>query len=172
MNKNILTTAAAILCIFSLTSCGRKVAHEATAIAVGNESSVPQLLPKAKIYKTNGDYNNNVPITLSADGKRVISFPAPSDLSANSTPLQLADGFLLDRRGISPNSAFLTLTYNEYAALKQAPSPSELLKLVIPEAKVTEIILLPFTIGSADDKVADINKLIQSGLQDCEKMFP
>ena len=62
--------------------------------------------PKAVIYKTNGNFSNNVPITLSADSKKLISFPAPSDITEQTAPIKLSQGYWLDRRGISPNTAF------------------------------------------------------------------
>lgn len=109
-----------------------------------------EALPKAVIYRMNGDYAQYVPITLSRSGKQVISYPAPTDLNANSTPLDLGDGWWLDRRGgIGPNTAFLDYTYDQYRSLKEAPSPSTLLKHVKSEAKVTEFKALPITLGEA-----------------------
>ena len=43
-------------------------------------------MPKAHIYKTNGNYNDNVPVTMNADGSQLISYPAPSDISSASAP--------------------------------------------------------------------------------------
>ncbi len=78
--------------------------------------------PKAVIYKTNGNFSNNVPITLSADSKKLISFPAPSDITEQTAPIKLSQGYWLDRRGISPNTAFTKFTYRQYAAKKHAIS--------------------------------------------------
>ena len=36
---------------------------------------------KVHIYKTNGDYDNYVPVSLDASRKQIMSFPAPSDLA-------------------------------------------------------------------------------------------
>lgn len=101
-------------------------------------------LPKAVIYKTNGDYNNNVAINLSSDGKRPVSYPAPTDVNSGSAALPLENGWLLDRRGaIGANTAFLKYTYEEYAKLPQAPTTAEIMQSIIPDAKVTETRVLP-----------------------------
>lgn len=118
------------------------------------------MMPKVKIYKTNGDYDYLVPITLDASRTKVVSFPAPSDLTEASMPLKLDDGFLLDRRGIGMNTAFTRYTYKEYMALPQAPSVKELLDAVIPDARVTEVVEMPFTMAT-DDIVKRCNEQIQ-----------
>lgn len=135
-----------------------------SSIPASQESGVqPERdLPKAIIYKTNGDYNNNVPVTLSADRTHFISFPAPTDINVNSSPLPVADGYLLDRRGISQNSTFLNITYKDYAALKRVPSIKELRKMIIPGAKITEIHRLPITLNEAVENLALVDSLIQS----------
>ena len=84
--------------------------------------------PAAIIYKTKADYSKNVPVTLSDDKLHVVSYPAPQDVYFHGElayPTQLAKGFLLDNRGISVNSAFISLTYEEYSKLPAAPDPEE-----------------------------------------------
>lgn len=116
-----------------------------------NGSSRPvSMIPKVKIYRTNGDYDNLVPITLDATRTKVISFPDPKDITESSEPVKLDDGFLLDRRGVGMNTAFTHYTYKEYMSLPHAPSASELLAAVIPDARVTEVLEMPFTIESGD----------------------
>ena len=102
-------------------------------------------MPKALVYKTNVPCVDNVAISLNSDGTGVQSFPAPSDVTAASAPLQLPDGWLLDRRGIGPNTAFIRLTYAEYAALPSAPSTAELMRMVLPGVHVTEAHRLDMT---------------------------
>lgn len=116
------------------------------ASATGNLNTVRQ----AVIYRTSGDYNDNVPVTLSADGKSLLSYPAVSDVSpAVSTPVPLKDGWMLDRRGISLQSVFTTYTYLQYSQLPETPSPETLLRKIIPGAKVTEIKELPIPASEA-----------------------
>ncbi|WP_302984414.1 hypothetical protein [uncultured Muribaculum sp.] len=121
--------------------------------------------PKAVIYKTNGNFSNNVPITLSADSKKLISFPAPSDITEQTAPIKLSQGYWLDRRGISPNTAFTKFTYRQYAQLKSTPSASELKKAIIPGAIVTEIVQLPYPVGQVS--VQQCDSLISNNLTGC-----
>lgn len=104
------------------------------------------------------------------DGSRIVSFPAPGDLRS-ATPLPLADGYLLDRRGISPNSVFTTYTYPEYTALSEAPAIDVLKSSIIPGAKVTRIVRLPMTLNSALSDTSAINRLIRQGLPDCQIVY-
>ena len=89
------------------------------------DGAAPAFLPRAVIYRTNGDYDDRVPVTLDATRTSIVSYPAPTDITSASVPLVLADGWLLDRRGgISVNSAFLDWTYAQYAAMSHTPSRS------------------------------------------------
>lgn len=137
----------------------------------GTEISAPRpqnYLPKALIYKTNGDYADKVPVNMSADRSSFVSFPAPSDIRKTSTPIPLADGFLLDRRGISSSTVFLDITYKEYSELKSTPSISELRKMIIPGARVTEIVRLPYTLHEAVGNIEGVDSLINRQLPGCE----
>lgn len=109
-------------------------------------------LPRAVVYKTNGDYSDHVFVNVGPDG-RLVSYPAPTDVSVSSSALPVGSGWLLDRRGgISEDSRFLKWTYAEYAALPSAPSPSEIIASIILDARVTDVRVLPF---SASEAIAD-----------------
>ena len=98
--------------------------------------------PPVLVYKTNRDYNNLVPILLSDDGKTIISYPHPNDLkvgSGYSLPTILSDGYLIDNRGIGRNVAFLSISYEEYSKLKNAPSIEEIYKLIIDKKPLVEL---------------------------------
>ncbi len=123
----------------------------------------------ARIYKTDGDYADWVPVTLDSRHRRLVSYPAPSDL-AGAAPVRLSDGFLLDRRGVSGNTAFTRWTYREYAAMESAPSPAEIMEAIIPGARVTEIYQMPFPAGTPD-AAARCDSLIAAGLPDCRLVF-
>lgn len=99
----------------------------------------------ATVYRTSVPVDSFVAISLNQARTAVQSFPAPGDVSAASVPLQLPDGWLLDRRGIGPNTAFIRLTYTQYAALPTAPSTAELMSLIIPDARVTDVLRLSMT---------------------------
>lgn len=133
-----------------------------------NESVRPEVAPRASfiprqiIYKTNGDWNNHVAVRLGPDSS-LLYYPAPGDISEESAPLVMADGWLMDRQGgISASTAFLKWTYGEYHALDEAPSPRQILESVIPGAKVTEIVTLPMNINEARNDTARVNDFILS----------
>jgi hypothetical protein len=93
-----------------LFSCSPKMAATSTV------SANPQVV----VYKTKADYHDYVPVTLSADKSKIISYPAPSDVQLNGIytfPSKLKNGFLLDNRGVNTNTAFLDISYVEYAKL-------------------------------------------------------
>lgn len=125
-------------------------------------------IPKAVIYRTNGDFNNLVPVTMTPSGKSLLSYPAPSDINGSQLPLQLIDGYLLDRRGISAYTAFTKFTYSEYSALPFTPSAKELKDAILPGAEVTEIVRLPITAMAAASDTALCNDYIRNHFADCE----
>ena len=83
------------------------------------------------VYKTKKNYDKNVGILLCDDKKVIVGYPHPTDVSTRSYPTPLKDGYLLDNRGIGKNVAFISLTYEEYAALKTPPSLTELMNMII-----------------------------------------
>ena len=90
--------------------------------------------PPSIIYKTKKDYFDKVPVTLSKDKNSITSYPTPKDIYYKgklALPTILKDGFLLDNRGINVNSAFLSISYDEYSRLASAPSLQELFSLII-----------------------------------------
>ena len=143
----------------SVTACGHR----------GETAARTHAVAMARIYKTDGDYADRVPVTLDSRHRRLVSYPAPSDL-AGAAPVRLSDGFLLDRRGVSGNTAFTRWTYREYAAMESAPSPAEIMEAIIPGARVTEIYQMPFPAGTPD-AAARCDSLIAAGLPDCRLVF-
>ncbi len=123
-----------------------------------SETSVGMLRPTV-IYKTKGDYYYNVPLTLSADKDKIVSYPAPSDLKANDElllPTKLENGYLLDNRGISVNSVFTKYSYSEYSAFTQSPSLVDLKQFIIDNNPFDEIWICKQSLT-----VEEINKLIK-----------
>lgn len=122
------------------------------------------VLPKGVIYRTNGDYNDNVAVNLGSDGS-LQSFPAPTDVSKDSAPIVLTGGWLLDRRGgVGLNTVFLTYTYSEYHNLNAVPSTTELMAQRIPDAHVTMVQTLPMTAAEAQADTAAVNAYIRTHL--------
>lgn len=96
-------------------------------------------LPSAVVYRTNGDYNDHVAVNIDRSTGRLMSYPAVTDVTAASSPVPLADGWLLDRRGgiNTQTTAFLKYTYSQYAALQATPSPTQIVAAILPDARVT-----------------------------------
>ena len=177
--NKIMVSALAVAAGIGAVGCGAKkdvvsvptahgTRHTAEALPVKVEKGNGGLLsdnrvgfmPRAVAYRMSGDYADNVPVTLAPDGS-LESYPAPSDINAASRPVPLAGGWWLDRRGVSPRSVFTRYTYAGYAALKEAPSPSQLLEAVIPGARVTSVVTLPMTTAEAVADTAAVNASLQ-----------
>ena len=128
--------------------------------------------PQLIVYKTKKDYSHHVPVILSPDKKRIVSYPAPTDVKTGNTypiPTRLQKGYLLDNRGIGPDVAYLKLTYKEYAKLVTPLSEDSLLKLIIDEYPLVEMC----NCGSRyamKDPVKEINQKIRKGTlkTDCQ----
>lgn len=101
------------------------------------ESRPLAMVLKATAFKMTGDYSNNVAITLTPEGE-VSYYPAPSDISESSRPVDLGNGWWLNRQGISPSSVFTKYTFEEYSKLPYVPTPQELKAAVIPGASVSD----------------------------------
>lgn len=135
------------------------------AITVVQASPAAVASPKVFIYKMKKDYSQNVPVTLSVDKKTITSYPHPRDLYTNgklAVPTKLNDGYWLDNRGINANVAFLSYTYEEYAALSDVPSISDLYKKIIDKDPIKEM----WDCGRRhqfQDPVSELNEVIANG---------
>lgn len=144
-----------------LAAAGRK--HTASGPAVSGAVAM------TRIYKTNGDYADKVPVTLNAARTAVVSYPAPTDV-AGAAPVKLGGGYLLDRRGVGANTAFTRWTYDEYSEFSAAPSPEEIMGNILPAARVIEVYSMPFVSGTPDAQ-ARCDSLIASGLPGCTLVY-
>lgn len=89
--------------------------------------------PKVIIYQTKKDYSKLVPVNLSADRKSIESYPGIGDVYFEDKlayPTRLNDEFWLDNRGINANTAFISMTYEEYSKLPETPNQDELMKMI------------------------------------------
>lgn len=127
----------------------------------------PQTLRPIVFYMTKGDYQNLVPITLSADKSEVVAYPACSDLKNGNgymKPIALGNGYYYDQRGVGPNTAFLKLTYEEYCNLPQQPSLKELMQYVKDKD--------PFLFLAVGDRAQLPNESVEAYTNYCKKGFP
>lgn len=121
--------------------------------------------PPTMVYKTKKDYNNLVPIILSEDKTTVISYPHPVDLASGDgylLPTGLNNGYLLDNKGINKDVAFINMTYESYAKLKEAPSKDELLGMVVDKDPLAELCNCGNR-SALTDAPSQLNTLIDSG---------
>ncbi len=119
--------------------------------------------PQVFIYKTKADYYNYVPVMMNDQRTAIVSYPAPIDLVYGGKlrlPTHLVDGWLLDNRGIGPNVAFLSYTYEEYSQMATAPTMAQLMEHIIDKHPLTTF---RFCGPRADytDLVPQLNKLIE-----------
>lgn len=135
---------------------------------IGNEATT---VPMAIVYQTSGDNAMDlVPITLSADGKSIVSYPAPGDLNDGQTPINLGDGWWLDRRGLSAHSVFTTYTYEEYEAMQHAPALQELMNHIDRNVRITRMVELPITAAEAEADPAVVRAYTEGGFPDCKEI--
>lgn len=156
--KKILIIATAVGMAVMPVACSHKSTgadnnNEITAMPVngGGES----FIPKATVFKMSGPYADHVAVTLDNNGE-LAYYPAPSDITANSVPVYLGDGWWLNRQGLGANSVFTTWTMAEYAKLSSTPSPAEIKAHIIPDARVTEFRKTSVAITDAMQNIARI----------------
>lgn len=121
--------------------------------------------PNILIYKTSKDYSQNVPVTLSEDKRFITSYPGQSDVfykNKLALPTQLIDGYLIDNRGINPNTAFLSIKYEDYSKLPENLSTSKMMEMIIDNDPMLEIYNCGYR-PDFKDEVKELNALIKSG---------
>lgn len=159
----ILILTCMMSSILALSCASRKndnkTMNQETKPAIGLPS------PPAIVYKTNENYDQHVPVILSADKKRVVSFPAQSDIMINgkfSYPDKLEDGYLLDNRGINQHAAFLKFTYEDYYNMDNIPTAERLINYILDDDPFIEIYDAGRR-GSFKNPVEEINQMIRLG---------
>jgi len=142
---------AALIAVAASTGCKSSkntVVKEEITTSSENVTQQPQVepvqsrsvyaLPNVIIYKTKGDYYKNVPVGLNEEKTAIISYPGITDLK-DQEPVALKHGFLLDKRGVNVNSAFLKYTYGEYMNFETIPSIDELFDAILDADPFTEM---------------------------------
>lgn len=131
----------------------------------GNSRPVAALRPVI-VYKMSGDYADLVPVTLGSDGK-IVSYPDPVDITENSSPVALGDGWYLDRRGVSASSAFTDYTYAQYHALEHVPPLDTLQSHIVVRNAIEDI----WDCGTSKRSIAQLQQLVKDGFPGCKKIF-
>lgn len=180
MRRIFLNTGCALLTCLALAGCRTSRAEkemekkgtdilemseiitQEERIRGGNPSSTS---PVVYVYKMKADYSQRVPVLMNEERTRIVSYPAPVDLKQGSEfrlPTPLIEGYWLDNKGISFNTAFLSYTYEEYAALKEAPSMDELMNSILDKYPFEEIHVCGRR-ADYKDIVSELNKKIKDG---------
>jgi hypothetical protein len=160
--------------ISSLFSCSNSSTPSGSNAAVQQASgavSVPS--PPCIVYKTKADFDKYVPVILSEDKSRIVSYPDVKDIYYKGElayPVKLSKGYLLDNRGIGPDVAFLDFTYEIYSKLAVTPSAAELMNHLLNKDPILEM----YDCGSQshyNDAKKQLNSLIESGqLEDLKRL--
>lgn len=135
------------------------------------ESSLMKEITEAKsdertiVYKTKSDVHALVPVTMNNDKTEIVAYPAPTDLFRNGKPaypVQLAQGYWLDNRGVGLNSVFIGVTYDKYMQLSKAPTLQEIMKMISDADPIVEM----YDLGPRSNyphNETDINPIIEKG---------
>jgi hypothetical protein len=156
-NANLVAVLLFISCSHQVSPAGSTADSKKRTVAVSS--------PPCIIYRTRMDYSKYVPVTLSEDKSKIVSYPDIKDIYYNgklSVPSILADGFLLDNRGINLQVAFLSYTYEEYSKLSSTPAASELMSKLLDKDPLTEMYQCGQR-GQYTDIEQELNVLITSG---------
>lgn len=171
LHRNFLLIA----CLVVLSSCGstkkdvsiEQISMESPALSVGLKTS-----PAALVYKTRGDYFQRVPVTMNASKDSIIAYPDPVDVRLGdqlAVPTKLKKDYLLDNRGIGRNTAFLTYTYQNYAALSKVPTMNQLMDSLLDRNPLTEL----WDCGPRSlykKEVDELNALMEKGFPNCKAL--
>lgn len=142
---------ASAIIVLILAGCNHtvKVAEVAEVTEVSKATTVQETFvpvyttgPPALVYKTKANYDSLVPVILSEDKTKIVSYPSPSDVVKGNTfayPVLLHNNYLLDMKGISPTIAFLKIKYSDYAKLKESPSVDYLYRMILDKDPLTEL---------------------------------
>lgn len=131
---------------------------------MNNNGSVGLASPPAIVYKTSKDYFKNVPVLLSDDKQKIVSFPAASDIRRSDGfvyPAKLHHGYLLDNRGIGLRTAFLRFTYEDYYNMDNIPNAARLMDYIIDDDPFIEYYVVGNR-GNFGDIEREINEIIDN----------
>lgn len=160
MKIRYLTLVGGVVAL--LASC-RSNSADTSGVILRREADAPVLaskpvaLPKAILYKTAGDFADNVPVQMGPDGA-LISFPAPTDIPAGARVTVFDGGWMLSPVGVTAQSVFTRYTFEEYRALPQVPTPQEIMSAIIPGSAVTATLVAPLTPAEALADTAAVNR--------------
>jgi len=161
----LISGAVFFSCSKSTVPASESPSSHSTAVTVPS--------PPCIVYKTRADYSKYVPVILSQDKSFITSFPGVLDVVRDGKftyPTPLADGYLLDNRGIGPDVAFLNITYEQYNRNDEVPLASDLFQRILDKDPVLEMYQCGNR-GDYTDPEKELNNLIRSGnLKSCQRL--
>lgn len=99
--------------------------------------------PPTIIYQMKQDYTKLVPVQLNEEKTAVIAYPAPKDLFNQEGklrfPLPLDHDFYLDEIGVGLNTAFISLSIEDYSHMLMPPAIDSLFKLIVDKDPFTKM---------------------------------
>lgn len=157
-----------VLLYLLLTSCSTSQKSDSSSNAEEAEQKNSGFVQRepAIVYKTNEAYYDKVSIQLSEDGEKIISYPHPKDVFYKgklALPTKLKKGYLLDNRGISENTAFLNISFEEYSRLESVPSLQKMKEMIIDKNPIIELYNCGDRVNFKDE-VEELNDLIKKNL--------
>lgn len=173
MNKTGLLFHVLLAVIIVIVSCkpGKNISNTETKV---KKQEIGMATPPVIVYKTKNDYSKNVPVILSEDKTKIVSFPAQRDIKKVEEfayPTKLANGYLLDNRGISQNAAFLKFTYEDYYNMDNIPDAARLMNYILDKEPFTEIYQCGRR-GDYKNLEEELNQKIESGkLKECTSLL-
>lgn len=161
----LLTAALIVLSLTAMAACSSARRQPSLPVpdSLISESRMtgPAQTRQAMIYRTSGNYADNVPVQIRPSGQ-LLSYPAPTDITEDSEPIPLIDGWLLDRCGVSLDSRFTSYSWAVYRRLTTPPTPAQIMANLIPGARVTEVRTLPMTPAEAAADPRAVMELIRT----------
>jgi len=174
MSKEYITLYAlfSIMLLFGCSSSNKS--QDMNLVSDKEKVQVGMPSPPVIIYKTRNDYYTKVPVILSNDRTRIVSYPDPVDLRINGEfvyPTKLNQGYLLDNRGINQHAAFLKFSYEEYCSMEHIPNVEKLFGFLLDSDPFIEM----YQCGNRGDyheMINEINDLITTGkIKDCKNLL-
>lgn len=162
--KTLSYTLLSLMTIHMLSGCSRSTSPSSSvAKEPKHQENILTAGPPVMIYKTKKDYFDKVPVTLSENLDEVIAYPSQKDIIAGESftyPAHLTNGFLLDNRGIGKHSAFLSLSYEEYADMQADITAESLYLRVIDPDPFLELYHCGSRFGYRD-LIKELNEIIE-----------
>ena len=171
LHLSLLIVAALLIGSCSSSKKTDKAPKEEKEMAA--TGSVAVTGPPVIIYKTKADYYDKVPVILSEDKTKIVSYPGARDLYKGdklALPTKLHNGYLLDNRGIDQNVAFLDISYEKFTKMQRVFTAGQLYDMIFDKDPLTEM----YNCGKKSkfrDEVTELNEIIdKDNFEGCKKL--